>query len=258
MARGRSKRSRVWAVIALVTSAFLVGVLLPLVWDQGQVESRAQELQKPDPVDAAAPATPPGPRPIAVEWPVGRPLEVLFAGDSITTGSYTTSEGTAFRNVVTDALSAAGPVAPSTAGAFALTTQQVLPDVLDDDNAYDLVVVELGTNDVLDTDLPTFRHQYPAFLSAVRERSPDAVLLCAGVWEDGVPSVVFDVVIRTACEQADGRFVALKPLYDDPANRGPAGELRYDGAVSDDFHPNDAGHAAIADALVSQLALPRT
>ena len=46
---------------------------------------------------------------------------------------------------------------------------------------FDAVVVELGTNDVTETDPAQFERDYAQFLYAVRDASPDAVLLCAGL-----------------------------------------------------------------------------
>jgi lysophospholipase L1-like esterase len=44
----------------------------------------------------------------------------------------------------------------------------------------------------------------------------------------------------------------ISPLYTQPGTRGPAGRPTFLGP-GDDFHPNSAGHAAIAEAIDARL-----
>jgi lysophospholipase L1-like esterase len=147
-----------------------------------------------------------------------------------------------------------GPVAPTSIGRIGFTAAQVLPDVAPAGPA-DLVVVELGTNDANNTTLNQFRHDYPAFLDAVRKESPDAALVCVGTWHDGSLARHMDRVIESGCTAHKGRYADLNALFDDERNHGPAGTVRPAGYVADWFHPNDAGHAGIARAILAQLDL---
>ena len=124
----------------------------------------------------------------------------------------------------------------------------------------EVVVVEAGTNDFLDqTPRRRFADDYRALLAKVTAASPGAKLVCLTTWipKDGVgqppariPPSFYDATIRRAC--AAGAVADLAPLVDAPATRGPAGRPTFLGP-GDDFHPNSAGHAAIARLIEARL-----
>lgn len=247
-------RPPLWAVIVLVVGVAALAVLVPLAVGRGQlsqaeIEAATGPLPPADePADAQA-------QPLAVQRPTDRPLRVLFAGDSITVGAFATSDDRNFRGLVTAALSAGGPVKDTRIGDSGLTTAEVLPEVAGAGDGFDLVVVELGTNDVAESTPEQFAVDYPAMLDALRQRSPDALLVCAGPW--GGPNDERrrdEGIVAKACTERGGRFVGLVDLYADQANRYPETMVREDGVTVDDFHPNDAGHAAIARAILGVLA----
>jgi acyl-CoA thioesterase-1 len=185
----------------------------------------------------------------------GRPLRVLFLGDSLTWGAFALRpEEHAFPARVVDRLRRSGPVTEKDVGRIGFTAAMLLPDVAPAGTA-DLVVVELGTNDANNTTLDQFRNDYPAFLDAVRKKSPDAALVCAGTWHGGSLARNMDRVIESQCTAHNGRYADLNALFDDERDHGPAGTVRPVGDVTDWFHPNDAGHAGIADAILDQLDL---
>lgn len=153
-------------------------------------------------------------------------------------------------------LEKSGPVEAATIGKSGRMVSEVEPEISGDAGGHDLLVVELGTNDVYKSTPDAFSVDYPKFLDAVRKESPKAALVCAGVWKSGSPAgLSIDQVIEVECEQRGGRFVPLAAYYADPANQSKPGVTHWDGGVTDGNHPNDAGHRKIADALLSLVTV---
>lgn len=123
-----------------------------------------------------------------------------------------------------------------------------------------LAIIEVGTNDWLGyrpgapwaaSTGAEFREPYRSLLDLVRGAA-DPLLISLGIWgpsagisEVGGSIAELDAVIASESAARGGRFVSLTAIHDDPAMRGPAGR-RTPFGISDDFHPNDRGHAAIA------------
>ncbi len=199
---------------------------------------------------AATPSIPAGlPVPLPLPTASGGALKVSIVSDSLGTGRYASSPDTRYRGLLLAALQARGAVSVEEATGTSSpgsTAVQVPPSL-------DLAVVELGTDDMASTDVNGFGQVYSALLKSIRLGSPDAALVCAGTWSaDGQ---AFDDIIQQDCVREQGHFVSLRDLYDVSANRGPAGVAGYYG-VSDDIAPNDAGHRAIAQALLQPLGIP--
>jgi acyl-CoA thioesterase-1 len=114
------------------------------------------------------------------------------------------------------------------------------------------LVVEFGTNDVGRGSIEEFTTTYPEYLDALRSESPDAKLACVGTWAPTPKSDLFDAVIQSACAERSGTYVDITDIYMDRATtRAIEGTPWYGGTVKDDAHPNDAGHRAIADAVLA-------
>lgn len=190
-----------------------------------------------------------------VPRPVGRPMHVSFIGDSITEGSYATVDEKTFRGTMVSELSKDGAVRWDRQGRAGATTAEVLAMLPASLPKADLIVVELGTNDLGKTQPAEFARTYNRLLDTALAASPGAPLVCAGAWSG--PNVVgaIDSAISTACSAHDGVFVSLSGPFDDARNRGPGGRPAANGFVTDEFHPNDAGHAAIAGWLLSRIAV---
>lgn len=172
---------------------------------------------------------------------------VLVSGDSLAAAFFATTPGQGFVPLVTDAI---GPATITEAAQAhqTLTTVAAITDVPAD---VDLAIVELGTNDVGEqTQLSDFDTQYGALLERIRSSSPEAAIICLGTWTGWGDD--YDTLIERACVGHGGRYVALGGLFRDTTNRGPEGRETFLGA-GDDFHPNDAGHRAIADAILAVL-----
>lgn len=180
-------------------------------------------------------------------------VQTVFLGGSLTDGAWASTEAATFRQRVAYGLDV--PVTVSRGDlhgsslADALDTSRVPLDS-------ELVVVELGSTDyyVEKTSAQAFAAEYGRLLDSIRQRAPDAALVCLGIWAGSANSTDYDRAISMACVNAGGAFVPLADLYDEPGMRGPAGQPAF-GGTSDDFHPNDAGHAAIAARILENLTV---
>ena len=111
-----------------------------------------------------------------------------------------------------------------------------------------LVTIELGTNDVgFNTPAADFAAQYDAIVNAVS--LPGTRVLCIGSW---LPSTVVDSVIEETCERHGGTYISLAGFYGDNSLHAQDGAPVYLGRA-DWFHPGNAGHAAIAQAVLAGL-----
>lgn len=194
--------------------------------------------------------------PIQVSRPQGRPLAATFVGDSLTAGSFSTSDSTSFRGVMTAAWGKDGPVAAGRFAKSGATAEAILGELPAPAPAADVIVVEAGTNDAArHTDPTAFSNTYGRLLDALRVTSPRAGLLCAGAWGDSGSVASTDRMIERICTERGGRFVPLYSSFESTGTRGPDGARLPSGAVIDGFHPNDAGHAAIAQQLLGHISL---
>jgi acyl-CoA thioesterase I len=256
---GLGKRIALISVVVLVIgNVFFWGVVYNRQGVQSStVAATLTPTAAPSPTVAPTPSATPAPTssipaglpvPLPLPTVMGRDLKVSVVSDSLGSGRYASSPTDRYRNLLLAALQARGPVsveeATGTGGTLSAAVQ--VPAGLD------LAVIEVGTDDMASTDVNGFEQVYSALLKSVRLGSPDAALVCAGTWSaDGQ---AFDNVIQQDCVREQGYFVSLRDLYNVPANRGPAGVAGYYG-VSDDIAPNDAGHRAIAQALLQPLGI---
>lgn len=112
----------------------------------------------------------------------------------------------------------------------------------------DLIVLEVGTSEV--APLRPFITQYATFVQQIRAARPDTAIVCLGLWNGaGNP---YDIEVARTCRRNGGIYVELSDLYERNAFRGPIGTLTPAG-TRDNFHPNDGGHAAIANRILAAL-----
>ena len=177
---------------------------------------------------------------------------VQFFGDSLNFGLYASLPDASFQEIVLAQSDALAPSASIVDGTEVGGTVDNVRSKSDLTRSTDLNIVELGTNDVGRTNLTDFANSYTKLISSLRSASPGAGLICLGVWQTESRAVTYDDAIRRTCSQSDGRYIGLSDLFDSSGFRGPAGRQTF-GGVSDDFHPNDVGHRAIANRIVAEL-----
>lgn len=174
-------------------------------------------------------------------------VRMLVAGDSLTAGFFATTKDEGFIHLVAAEI---GRV-DITGAAQAQQTLSTVAAVTDVPADVGVAVVELGTNDVgVPTPLADFEQQYAGLLDRIRSTSPRAGLVCLGTWTaDGR---AYDEVVSRTCAARAGVYVSLAEPFANADFHGPAGRDTFAGA-GDEFHPNDAGHRAIADAVLAAL-----
>lgn len=181
------------------------------------------------------------------------PLRLLVAGDSIADGYYASTPERGFAEVLDDRLAEDGAVVPVTVAVSGARAFRVAASVERETvvaEPFDLAVLEAGTNDIGVSTTRDMADGYRRLLDAVESRSPDAEVVCLGPWDK--PRVVrsFESVVRRLC--ADHVYVPLSDLFVDRSLHGPTGEPTELGR-RDWYHPNDRGHAAIAQRIQDAL-----
>lgn len=187
-------------------------------------------------------------------------VTAVWLGDALTAGRGASGPGLGYKALMRERLKGDGPLQEVGAD-----SDGTLAGVGNVPSGLALAVVELGGQDVAATPVSDFRTQYASVLQEVRAGSPDAVLLCAGLWRPTELARPYDAAIGSACAAAGGTYVPLSDLYDRTDTRGPAGRSTYagDGAdpdasttvPGDDVLPNDTGHAALAARLLNALGV---
>lgn len=189
---------------------------------------------------------------VSVDRPTERPLKILFAGDSISRGFAATAPDKSFVELTHERLAANGPIRAIVAGQPGQATAEATPAVLAAGTGFDVVVVELGTNDYGKSDPLTFRSDYGELLAGIRQRSPEAVVVCLGAW--GRPNAVKNVdhAIQEVCGSGGGIYRPLHDIYAVLSSRWVLG-LTSDLEQTDSLHPSDIGHGAIAAVLEAAI-----
>jgi lysophospholipase L1-like esterase len=112
----------------------------------------------------------------------------------------------------------------------------------------DVIVINLGTNDSSYVGSDAEREQeyldgYVEFLKQVREKNPDAYILCTlGLMGDSLYSTVEDAVAAYSEETGDENLAAF---HFDP--------IQSDEGYAADWHPTEATHTRAAEALTERL-----
>jgi lysophospholipase L1-like esterase len=179
--------------------------------------------------------------------PTPAPSErLVVVGDSLAAGRFADAQAEAFPEQVAASLHAGLQLLAAPGVTTAQLAAQPVPHG-------DVVVIEAGTNDFLDQ---TPRRRFAADYHALLAKVAGAKLVCLTTWTPKgitgqaggkIPASFYDATIRREC--AGGTVADVSPLLDD---RGPAGRPTFLGP-GDDFHPNTAGHAAIARLIETAL-----
>lgn len=260
---GRKLRNRilqiVLGVVAVAVTVFVVAAALtpkeppaPTI-DIAAVEAKRAKLAAEKAAKEAAEIEA---GKVQLAFPQGRPLKVLMSGDSLAAGWHASVEANSFRVKTLDALQKRGAVDfvpsywPGAKIADMMTQKAPQPGL-----NLDLAILEIGTNDYVKlTDITAFRTQYGTYLDALKASSPNVHFLCMGAWSSAQGKVQeYDNVMKEECESRDGKFFDLRSIAGVQANRSVPGILGWAGAT-DSGHPNDDGHQAITDVILTRLS----
>lgn len=189
-----------------------------------------------------------------INRPDSRNLAALFIGDSLSNDSYTTAPELGWTSLVASGLGQSLPVDRSVVATNGQTTGDALSREYPANQ--DLVFVELGTNDVgRSTPLDEFARTYASLLSGVLEASPRAQIICLSPWNSVERSAEYAAAIDEACVAVGGRTTSISQIYTTQGMRAQVGDAYFGGLAPDNFHPNDAGHRAIADAVLAWISV---
>jgi len=238
--RGRPARLVIYAVPGVV-------LLVVIGWEVAHRPARPAPTTPiaiaPSPATVTVPTVSPALDPggaITLRWPRGRPLRVLFVGDSITQGRIATSPANDYVSRVTTALEHHGSVTPTvnwkSGSPVEYWMRQPFPTDLD------LAIVEVGTNEKSVPE-PKFAADYLALVAKIHKASPRAKMVCLSMWRPDQTIGAFAELNKDILYGCDGAFADLTEAAHEPANISPV----------DKFHPNDAGHAAIARAVLELI-----
>ena len=173
----------------------------------------------------------------------------LAVGDSLTVGLYA-ADNRGFAYMVADALSGYRLEVAAVTGDGIDNTLRQLPVELAD-HAPHLVTVEVGINNLLTMPAPAFAARYIALLQMLQDANVGTVVTCTVPWT-GQPAdwgtyaraLEFNAAIVRAA-----RAFGYTPADCWGATVGHAEYL----SERDGFHPNSAGHRAIAGAILDAL-----
>lgn len=188
---------------------------------------------------------------VKVERPSERPLRVMFAGDTLTDGYFATSQGNGFSQRVGLSLAQGGPVEEVRGPSVADRRLETLGGFPEVPANLDLAILQLGTLEAGESmDTVAFSISYGVALRALKDRSPNAGIACLSVWQStGANAGAYDRIIQEQCQLAGGKFVNIASAFSNTSNHGPEGLPTWTGPA-DGFHPNDAGHEAIANVIL--------
>ncbi len=192
-------------------------------------------------------------------FPEDRPLNVFYAGDSLSYSLYASTEAKGYRPLLNAALGKHGEVVEQRATKADEKALFKVGNVLSvPASGVDLAIIELGTNDVGtghndSTPVIEFRKQYDALLDKV-QRSKGVKIICVGAWglSGSQGTDPYDFLIQTVCAEHGGQYVDLTAAYGTKGSFGPKGAKSFLGP-SDNFHPNDKGHALIAALILERI-----
>jgi lysophospholipase L1-like esterase len=233
----------VGALCALLTLTGCLQTTAPVAHRAPEV---VVHIAQPDATQTVAPPLPTVDR---------QPPRVDFFGDSLTWGFAATTPEQSFAALLVQGL---GGVRVGYDGEFGNTAElgaQILrqtPAPTD----IDVFVIEWGTND---RELPdAYQANYHFVVQMLRAANPNARIVCLRPWQDSTNGYQpqYWQTIQAECSAWPAVTADLSELYLDSSLHGPGGGDTYRGP-RDWFHPNDAGHAAIAQLILRQLTLVR-
>jgi hypothetical protein len=162
----------------------------------------------------------------------------LFVGDSITAGLYADRYSDIYAVRVADALALRSVRLNNIASHCKSSKIGSAPTT-------DFTVVEIGTDCGWMTS-----EQFTTYYNDLLNNLPVGTrIVCLGAWRQSSLRAQSDPIIESECLAHGGTFASLGAIYDDPAMHAYPGQSTPWGFSPDSFHPNAAGHDAIAQAV---------
>lgn len=185
---------------------------------------------------------------------------IWFLGDSLTAGYDASEESLCFRSLAALLLEGVlGEVMSFSANQYGGTVNDGVRQALADLGFMpDVAVIQFGENDRPYS--PDFAVAYARLIAQLRREGRRTLVAAFSVWAPSpdTDSLSTNADIRELVEEAGGVFVDIQAAASDPVNRQAGRDVSWlndsGHTLSDGFHPNDAGHRALAEGLVSALA----
>lgn len=259
MARGSWESPPRWALIVVALCAIALVVGFTATRNRGdlspkQIADAEAATSSRRAAEAAASSSAADAAKVHVSLPSGRPLQVLFSGDSVTHGFYATSRSKTWPALVAGKLGGSVTVANTAIPGYTVTDglKEPIPAGID------LAFVMYGNNDIDKSTLAAYRRDYALLLAHIRAKDPQAQIVCVSPWESaaytahGSSAAQFAAAARQACTAAGGHFVDVMSLFTSTLN-AQVGAPYAEGTAPDNAHPSDAGHALIASTVLAQI-----
>jgi lysophospholipase L1-like esterase len=242
------------AVLAFTAVALFMPRAQPEAAPDIQAKADAMSKQVADDMAASAKAEYEA-KTVSVPFPKDRPLRYLLVGDSLANGAAATAPAKSFRELVGAGLGQHAQVEPVLAGKAGQGVELIAPQAIKSGDGFDVIVVEVGTNDAGKTDAGAFGSAYSKMITELRTQSPTAALVCLGAWRDEKMGAPYNAAIESACAAANGRYRSLSQHYSVAVNRWTTGIMSNGQPAEDNFHPSDTGHFEIASEVLNALRL---
>lgn len=176
-------------------------------------------------------------------------------GDSLTHGYYASTESKQFTNVLAHIIEKqmGYKVTVNNNSKYGGTLENglnAIPQI--QQQKPDFLTIEFGTNDSNDENhvpIPTFKSRLNQLIDGIyKNRSPKPKIVLVTTWQYNAPT--YDNAIESVGKKRNIPVADISALRKNQSNIGPAGNISFRG-TTDNFHPNDIGHAAIADTIFS-------
>lgn len=189
----------------------------------------------------------------------GHTIKYSPMGDSLTSGYFATTEQNDFVNKLSTLLSENMGFSVTTAeagkyGGLLSGGLEGLKDV--NSQSPNLITVEFGSSDCgpqNHVDPKIFETELNSLIDGLTVKAGKGpIIVLVTTWNQGTMGDPFDQVITEVGDERHIPVVNVKPIWSKPTTKGPANLNTFNG-LSNAFHPNDDGHAQIAQAIYEQI-----
>ncbi len=251
------------AAVALVLATIAAGALSVLAYQRTE-DAKTDQGADPSATPSKKPsgqgnASPDSPGATSLALPAEGKLSVLLLGDEIMSGVGASAIEARPYNLLVEAIGFDRVEALGGGPELSVKDTGDIEDLTADSAPHDLIVIEIGTEDMPTLEPSEFADPYEDAIAVARESSPDGALVCVGVWASSKSAKPYDAIIRSACNEEDGIFVKVSDIYDRDSSRGPKGRdglvdrQATEGTIGDGTLPNDTGYASLAKRVGSAV-----